>query len=90
MLSFNLVYRLPFHGNRLVEGWQVSGIEAFRSGIPFSVGIGYDRALFSNNFAAVRPDVIAGCDQAAGQNPATLVQPGLQYTPGRRYRGQSR
>jgi hypothetical protein len=69
VLSFNLVYRLPFHGNRFVEGWQVSGIEAFRSGVPISVGIGYDRALLSNNFASVRPDVIAGCDQTAGQSP---------------------
>jgi hypothetical protein len=68
-LTLNVVYRLPFKGNRLVEGWQVSGIESFRTGVPISVGIGYDRALLSNNFSSVRPDVIAGCDVTAGQSP---------------------
>src|SRR6266853_5482711 len=67
-LSLNVVYRLPFRGNRLVEGWQVSGIELFRTGVPISVGIGYDRALLSNNFSSQRPDVIAGCDQTANQS----------------------
>jgi hypothetical protein len=68
-LSINVVYKLPFKGNRLVEGWQVTGIEAFRTGVPFSVGIGYDRALLSNNFSSVRPNVIAGCDTTANQTP---------------------
>jgi hypothetical protein len=68
-LTLNVVYRLPFKGNRLVEGWQLSGIESYRTGVPFSVGIGYDRALLSNNFASVRPDVIAGCDTTANQTP---------------------
>ncbi len=67
-LTLNVVYRLPFHGNRAIEGWQLSGIETYRTGVPLSVGIGYDRALLSNNFASVRPDVIAGCDVTANQN----------------------
>jgi hypothetical protein len=67
-LALNIVYRLPFKGNRLVEGWQLSGIESYRTGVPISVGIGYDRALLSNNFASVRPDVIAGCDETANQS----------------------
>ena len=81
----NVVYRLPFRGNRLIEGWQISGIEAFRTGVPLSIGIGYDRALLSNNFSTVRPDVIAGCDQTANQSVAhwfnascyTLPAPGV-------------
>ncbi len=84
-LTLNLVYRLPFHGNRFVEGWQISGIEAYRTGVPLSVGIGYDRALLSNNFSSVRPDVIAGCDVTANQSAAhwfnkscfTLPAPGV-------------
>jgi hypothetical protein len=68
-LTLNVVYRLPFHGNRLVEGWQISGIESFRTGVPISIGIGYDRALLSNNFSSVRPDVIAGCNVTANQSP---------------------
>jgi len=47
----------------------LSGIELYRTGVPLSVGIGYDRALLSNNFSSQRPDVIAGCDQTAGQSP---------------------
>jgi hypothetical protein len=80
-LTLNVVYTLPFHGNRLVEGWQLSGVESWRTGVPISVGIGYDRALLSDNFASVRPDVIAGCDQTANQsiqhwfNPACYTLP---------------
>ncbi len=80
-LSLNVVYLLPFHGNRLIEGWQVSGIELWRTGVPMSVDIGYDRALLSNNFDAERPNVIAGCDETAGQsvtrwfNPACFTLP---------------
>jgi hypothetical protein len=69
-LSVNIVYMLPFKGNRLVEGWQLSGIELWHTGVPMSVGIGYDRALLSNAFSSQRPDVIAGCDETAGQSPA--------------------
>jgi len=69
-LSVNVVYMLPFRGNRLVQGWQVSGIELWRTGVPMSVGVGYDRGLLSNAFSSQRPDVIAGCDVTAGQSPA--------------------
>jgi hypothetical protein len=68
-LSLNVVYMLPFRGNRLVEGWQLSGIELWRTGVPMSVGVGYDRGLLSNNFSSQRPDVIAGCDVTANQSP---------------------
>ncbi len=33
-LTLNVVYRLPFHGNRAIEGWQISGIESYRTGVP--------------------------------------------------------
>ena len=82
-MSLNVVYKLPFRGNRLKEGWQVSGIEVFRTGVPISIGVGYDRALLSNNFSSQRPDVIAGCDQTGGvghtpqhwYNPACYTLP---------------
>ena len=35
--SFSGVYDLPFHANRLVEGWQISTITVLQSGNPFSV-----------------------------------------------------
>jgi hypothetical protein len=67
-LSFNALYNLPFHGNKLVEGWQLSGIELFRTGVPFTINDGFDRALEANNFATARPNYVAGCDITAGQN----------------------
>jgi hypothetical protein len=38
------VYYLPFHGNKFVEGWQVSGIWNWVSGAPFSPLAGFDVA----------------------------------------------
>jgi TonB dependent receptor len=40
----NGVVTLPFHGNALVEGWQISGILAANSGLPFNIADGYDQA----------------------------------------------
>ena len=40
----NTVYRLPFRGNRWVEGWQLTGIVTARSGTPFSIQDGIDQA----------------------------------------------
>jgi hypothetical protein len=80
-LTVNVVYMLPFHGNRLVSGWQVSGIETWRTGIPFSPQIGYDRALLSNNFSSVRPNVIAGCDMTANQSIAHYYNPACFTLP---------
>jgi Carboxypeptidase regulatory-like domain len=36
-LIMSWTWELPFKGNRLVEGWQVSGIGTFQSGRPFTV-----------------------------------------------------
>ena len=33
-LTINALYALPFHGNRAVEGWQISGIAGVHSGLP--------------------------------------------------------
>ena len=44
----NTVYRLPFRGNRWVEGWQVTGILTARSGTPFSIQDGIDQANLNN------------------------------------------
>ena len=40
VLRVNGVAALPFHGNRLVEGWQISGIVSASSGVPFNVYTG--------------------------------------------------
>jgi len=90
-LTVSAVYRLPFKGNRVVEGWHLSGIQTFRTGVPFSVTTGFDTALLGNNFATPRPNRIAGCDITANQsrihwyNPAcfTLQPAGTLGNTGR-------
>ncbi|HEY6443240.1 MAG TPA: carboxypeptidase regulatory-like domain-containing protein [Candidatus Acidoferrales bacterium] len=58
----SVVYQLPFHGNRLVEGWRVSGIFTAETGLPFSISDGFDQAGLFNNVASTRPDVTPGCN----------------------------
>ena len=67
-LTLSAVYRLPFKGNRAVEGWQLSGIQSFHTGVPFTVTTGFDTALLGNNFATPRPNRVAGCDITANQS----------------------
>jgi len=58
----NVIYQLPFHGNRFVEGWQFSGIFTAQSGMPFSISDGFDQAGLFNNVASTRPNVTTGCN----------------------------
>ena len=53
--SANATYELPFHGNRLVEGWQVVGVIQVQSGSPFSVTTNIN--TFTGN-ATLRPDLV--------------------------------
>ncbi len=66
-VSANVVYVLPFKGNRFKEGWQFTAIEAWHTGVPFTVNEG-DQANLGNNFDSVRPNVIGGCNVYANQN----------------------
>jgi outer membrane receptor protein involved in Fe transport len=54
----NSVYALPFKGNRLVSGWQLSGIWSMHSGSPFSPTDGVNITL---NTTGVRPNLNPGC-----------------------------
>lgn len=61
---FNAMYQLPFHRNRLVSGWQLSGIFSYRSGLPVNVSDGFIRA-FDNQGSANRPNYVPtapGCN----------------------------
>jgi hypothetical protein len=74
----NLVFQLPFTGNRFKEGWQVTAISSVHSGTPYSVVDGIDQANVGQGGAAEnaeRPDVI-GTDA----NPT-----GVRKTPGAVY-----
>ncbi|HWF11642.1 MAG TPA: TonB-dependent receptor [Bryobacteraceae bacterium] len=56
------VYLLPFHKNKLTDGWQISTIFSVLSGNPFSVVTGYDQTGI-DDLSVRRPDLVAGCSQ---------------------------
>ena len=58
----SVTYFIPFHGNRAVEGWQVSSILMAHSGSPFSVQDGFDRVGFNNPAGqpGERPNLVSG------------------------------
>ncbi len=63
-ISFNTVYLLPFKGNRWKEGWQVSGVTSWHTGVNFSLGEG-DQAALGNSFDSQRPNYVPnapGCN----------------------------
>ncbi|MEQ1946987.1 MAG: TonB-dependent receptor [Bryobacteraceae bacterium] len=80
-LRVNSIAMLPFKGNILIEGWQLSGIVTASSGPPFSINTGFDQAGLQNG--AQRADYVAGCDlyasSAAFPNVGT---PDRWYNPG--------
>jgi hypothetical protein len=45
----------PFKGSRWVEGWQLSGITSWHTGVPFSIGEG-DQMDTGNTFDSERPN----------------------------------
>lgn len=55
----NVVYLLPFKGNQLIEGWQASLIASLRTGQPFTVLTGFDRASIGGA-ATSRPNLVSG------------------------------
>ena len=65
VLSVNGLYALPFHGNRFVEGWQISGILSAFNGIPLNVNTGFDRAGFTSG-ETPRPNYVGGCNPYTG------------------------
>jgi Carboxypeptidase regulatory-like domain/TonB dependent receptor len=51
----NSIYDLPLHGNRLVEGWELSGILQLQSGNPVNIVTNINS--FTGN-ATLRPDLV--------------------------------
>jgi hypothetical protein len=58
-LRVNALYTLPFKGNMLVQGWQLSGIVTASSGLPFSIADGFD---YVGDTGASRPNRVS-CSQ---------------------------
>jgi len=44
-ISANVLYSLPFKGNRLIEGWQISSIVGIHTGLPLNV---YNNGTFTD------------------------------------------
>jgi hypothetical protein len=92
-LRVNAVATLPFHGNRLVEGWQFSGIVSASTGVPFNFSDGFDDLAVgagTNPGGVPRPNYIAGCQLHLGlvnqwYNPAcfSVPAPGVVGNVGR-------
>ena len=53
-LVFSGVWSLPFHGNRLKDGWQLSNITQLQSGNPFSV---LTTSTYDGTSGTMRPDL---------------------------------
>jgi hypothetical protein len=86
-LRVNSLVDLPFHGNRFVEGWQITGILAASTGLPFNVSDGVDQ---SNQLSGVpRPNynptapaqVINGVSYPACNNSPILGGASMYFNP---------
>jgi hypothetical protein len=65
------LYELPFHGNRVMEGWQLATIASFQSGNPVNV---VTSSGLTGTASTVRPDVlgpIGTVDQLITSGPQT-------------------
>jgi Carboxypeptidase regulatory-like domain/TonB dependent receptor len=60
------IYELPFHGNRLKDGWQISLVETAQSGNPLNFHI--STTTLTNGLTTVRPNVTGPV--VAGYTPA--------------------
>ncbi|HEV8483016.1 MAG TPA: TonB-dependent receptor [Blastocatellia bacterium] len=54
------IYQLPFQGNRLAEGWQLSTIVQLQGGNPVNILVGNPINATLTGVASIRPDVNGG------------------------------
>jgi hypothetical protein len=70
------VYAFPFHQNRLVSGWQLTGIFSASSGLPLLITDGLNRTGEGGD----RPNYVSGCNPYVGTltewvNPSCFTLP---------------
>ena len=80
-MKFSSVYSLPFKGNPLVSGWQLSGNFTYSSGAPWNVILNFDQAG-NGNSAEERPNITSGVNPIIGSvngyaNPAAFSVPAV-------------
>src|ERR1051325_2705409 len=84
-------YILPFNGNALVRGWQMSAVGTFASGVPFSAIIPGDSDRDGSTDNVNRPDLAPGgsTQAAGGQTADHWFNPDAFAFPGAGYRGRT-
>jgi hypothetical protein len=87
----NASYDLPFSGSRFAQGWQISAVGTFASGVPFSPIIpgDSDRDVSTDNVN--RPDVVPGVSTkpADGRTPEHWFNTEAFVFPGAGFRGNA-
>ncbi len=82
VFTANAIYSLPFHGNRVVSGWQVSPIISRSVGLPINIQnmiIAY-QSNFGGSVEGERPNKVSGCNPLVKKvhsewwNPACFVE----------------
>jgi len=84
-------YLLPFTGPRVIEGWQVSAIGTFASGVPFSPVIPGDSDRDGSTDNVNRPNVVPGVstEPSGGRTPDHWFNPDAFVFPGLGFRGNA-
>jgi hypothetical protein len=90
-LVLDSTYLLPFTGPAVVQGWQVSVVGTFASGVPFSPVIPGDSDRDGSTDNVNRPDIAAGVSTkpAGGRTPDMWFNPEAFVFPGAGYRGRA-
>ena len=90
-LVLDATYLLPFSGPAVVEGWQVSAVGTFASGVPFSPVIPGDSDRDGSTDNVNRPDVASGISTkpTGGRTPDMWFNPEAFVFPGLGFRGNA-
>ncbi len=78
-LRVNGLYNLPFHANKLVSGWQVSGIVTASDGVYISPTNGFDQL---GDATTTRPNYVSTCTNVVTGNPNQWFNPACFSEPG--------
>jgi hypothetical protein len=89
-LVLDSTYVLPLHGSAFVEGWQLSVVGTFASGVPFSPVIPGDSDRDGSTDNVNRPDFAPGVSikPDGGQSPDHWFNPAAFVFPGSGFRGR--
>jgi hypothetical protein len=90
-LVLDSTYLLPFSGPAVVQGWQVSVVGTFASGVPFSPVIPGDSDRDGSTDNVNRPDLAAGVSTkpAGGRTADMWFNPEAFVFPGAGFRGRA-